>query len=543
MSLYSSSGFDLVSILIKVATRPHPIVDVGPIDLSCSFTICDARYKAEEILGRNCRFLQDPSGFLERGAERKFTDRAVVQSMQKSVAIGIESQHTLINYKKGGTPFINHITMIPVCVDMGSTPTHFVGLQIDFVQQPQSILKRMQVPLIQIPRHVHISSDSSNMDGATFKVRPSLVSSADFADLISEKTGTSTPFSKLLSSFVNVLPDLLHIVSIRGIFISVAPEATKRILGYEKVDMLGHNLSEFVHPADIVAVMRELRTCTASKNIDVVCRLRHKKAGYVYMLLTGHIYTGQKRKNCYVISGREQYFPTLNLSSAVLGKLTSREAWIKVSLHCLILYASQDAEQIFVLPPEQLVGRSLLDFVHPSDHTHVLKSMQTALYNIRKQQQQKPPDSALSLTPPTVQTDPFGTVSLSFLNDTGQAIQPHRQTTVHPSVAIRTHFFHITRCVPTLLRFFAFDVPFCSYMYCQIILEPSNDTPSDSLGALDTHDTPALSGSAKCENVLEVMDQVRVTTLPFELNRLRTTNKRLIEEIAAVEAKRVLLDT
>lgn len=41
--LYSSSGFDLLSVLARVAARPNPILMIGPVDTSASFVVADAR--------------------------------------------------------------------------------------------------------------------------------------------------------------------------------------------------------------------------------------------------------------------------------------------------------------------------------------------------------------------------------------------------------------------------------------------------------------------------------------------------------------------
>lgn len=117
--LYSSSGFDMLGVLARVAARPNPQIQVrfrfellfipvitpstppltsfplwqiGPVDSSCAFAVVDARrfdqplvfvsdtfvkmtgYSNEEIIGRNCRFLQTPGGGTVQGAPRKYTD-------------------------------------------------------------------------------------------------------------------------------------------------------------------------------------------------------------------------------------------------------------------------------------------------------------------------------------------------------------------------------------------------------------------------------------------------------------------------------------
>jgi hypothetical protein len=110
--LYSSSGFDMLSVLARVAARPNPTIQIGPVDTSCAFLVVDARkwdmpivfasgtfetmtgYSSGEIsafprrlrssaprtdvcfsaVGRNCRFLQSPDAVTAQGAPRKYTD-------------------------------------------------------------------------------------------------------------------------------------------------------------------------------------------------------------------------------------------------------------------------------------------------------------------------------------------------------------------------------------------------------------------------------------------------------------------------------------
>lgn len=93
--LYSTTGFDMVGVLARVAARKDPKTVLGPVDLSCSFAVIvsssyqlfsfymlikqDVRrfdhpivyasptftsltgYELPQILGRNCRFLQSQS--------------------------------------------------------------------------------------------------------------------------------------------------------------------------------------------------------------------------------------------------------------------------------------------------------------------------------------------------------------------------------------------------------------------------------------------------------------------------------------------------
>ena len=71
-------------------------------------------YKKEEILGKNCRFLQSPDGNVVPGSARKHSDNTVISHMKTNIESQKEWQYSLVNYKKSGEPFINLVTIIPM---------------------------------------------------------------------------------------------------------------------------------------------------------------------------------------------------------------------------------------------------------------------------------------------------------------------------------------------------------------------------------------------------------------------------------------------
>ena len=82
-------------------------------------------YRRDEIIGRNCRFLQ--------GAE---TDPAEVAAMRAAIADQAGYSGTIRNYRKDGTPFWNELTIAPV--GSGSeTGRFFVGFQADVTERLQ----------------------------------------------------------------------------------------------------------------------------------------------------------------------------------------------------------------------------------------------------------------------------------------------------------------------------------------------------------------------------------------------------------------------
>ena len=127
--------------------------------MSCAFVVCDISqhdlpivycsevferltgYSKHEILGRNCRFLQAPDGKVQAGIKRKYVDDKSVLHLKNKIAKREEVQLSLINYRKGGQPFMNLLTMIPVQWDSEEFK-YYVGFQVDLVEQPGSVAGR-----------------------------------------------------------------------------------------------------------------------------------------------------------------------------------------------------------------------------------------------------------------------------------------------------------------------------------------------------------------------------------------------------------------
>jgi len=77
-------------------------------------------YSKEEILGRNCRFLQG-----------KYTDRQLVKKIREAVDKGTELDVEILNYRKDGVAFWNSFLMLPVHMGKSVKPTHFIAIQKD----------------------------------------------------------------------------------------------------------------------------------------------------------------------------------------------------------------------------------------------------------------------------------------------------------------------------------------------------------------------------------------------------------------------------
>jgi phototropin len=72
-------------------------------------------YSVQEVVGRNCRFLQGPE-----------TDRDEVARIRDAVNAGRSFCGRLLNYRKDGTPFWNMLTVTPIRDDDGKV-IKFIG--------------------------------------------------------------------------------------------------------------------------------------------------------------------------------------------------------------------------------------------------------------------------------------------------------------------------------------------------------------------------------------------------------------------------------
>ncbi|RUR41246.1 sensor domain-containing phosphodiesterase [Vreelandella populi] len=101
---------------ILIADAEQPDLPIIYANKACTAV---TGYSQEEILGKNCRFLQGPE-----------SDPAVVQLIRSCIEAKREVNVTICNYRKDGTPFWNDLYIAPVR-DHDGRVTHFVGVQHD----------------------------------------------------------------------------------------------------------------------------------------------------------------------------------------------------------------------------------------------------------------------------------------------------------------------------------------------------------------------------------------------------------------------------
>lgn len=110
---------ELVGGLAEVFCLADPSIKDCPIVYASEEFYRTSRYSRDDVLGRNCRFLQGPK-----------TNRKIVARIGAAIKSGQESCETILNYRRDGTPFMNLLLTAPLYDNRGSV-RYFIGAQID----------------------------------------------------------------------------------------------------------------------------------------------------------------------------------------------------------------------------------------------------------------------------------------------------------------------------------------------------------------------------------------------------------------------------
>ncbi|WVW84084.1 hypothetical protein I302_106113 [Kwoniella bestiolae CBS 10118] len=567
--LYSTTGFDMVGVLARVAARRDPSTVLGPVDLSCSFLVVDIRrydspivyaspsfsqltgYELPQILGRNCRFLQSPDGEVVKGSKRKYTDNTAVAHLKRMLNAGKECQASLINYRRGGVPFINLVTVVPIPWD-GTDIVYHVGFQVDLVEQPNAILRNMRDGSYQVNYTVSNPPEKplrppvreiglTGLSGEVMEIMGQRVNT------LSSGSGEEAGRMEWLKMVLDNTDDFVHALSLKGFFQYVSP-SVRRVLEYEPEELLNKNISEFAHPSDIVPLMRELKDSThaptdgsSARHVNLVFRIRRKTSGYIWIESVGRLVVeAGKGRKAVILSGRARAVPALPWDSiSKYGGLAETEFWGKISFQGLVLHATQGVEGVLGQPPEDVVGLSFFSLLPGGDNG--------------------PPSAMLLQSDPSAPVSSLSAAIRRVLNgETRNGAVSIQHKLVHKSgtqVDVLTVIYAPRRSIP--------DVP---------VGRGDDETSSNGeseVSRMSSHDMASITGipptslviqvklivsplpgatiqtitrarpvvHAPISNLFEELETTRGTSWQYELHQLRLLNRRLKEDIAAAKAR------
>ena len=121
-TLLGKSDFHLMEA-IQTAQRSFIITDPSlpdnPIIFASKGFLDLCGYKQDEVLGRNCRFLQGQD-----------TDPTQITRLRKGIMDGADTSVCLLNYKADGTPFYNQV-FVAALRDSQNKIVNYVGVQVE----------------------------------------------------------------------------------------------------------------------------------------------------------------------------------------------------------------------------------------------------------------------------------------------------------------------------------------------------------------------------------------------------------------------------
>ena len=110
---------ELVGGLAEVFCLADPSIQDCPIVYASEEFYRTSRYTRDDVIGRNCRFLQGPK-----------TNKSTVARLGAMVRSGQECCETVLNYRRDGSPFMNLLLIAPLHDNKGAV-RYFIGAQID----------------------------------------------------------------------------------------------------------------------------------------------------------------------------------------------------------------------------------------------------------------------------------------------------------------------------------------------------------------------------------------------------------------------------
>ncbi|KIW99670.1 uncharacterized protein Z518_11083 [Rhinocladiella mackenziei CBS 650.93] len=110
---------DLVGGLSEVFCLTDPNQEDNPIIYASEEFYRFTGYSPDDVIGRNCRFLQGSK-----------TKRDTVARLRESVGRGEDACETILNYRRDGRPFMNLLMIAPLHDHKGNVKYH-IGAQID----------------------------------------------------------------------------------------------------------------------------------------------------------------------------------------------------------------------------------------------------------------------------------------------------------------------------------------------------------------------------------------------------------------------------
>ncbi|KAL2623783.1 hypothetical protein R1flu_008028 [Riccia fluitans] len=149
-------GMDLATTLERIEKNfviTDPRLPDNPIIFASDHFLELTEYSREEIIGRNCRFLQGPD-----------TDMDVVRKISEAIKQQQNITVQLLNYTKSGKPFWN-LFHLEAMKDNKGELQYFIGVQLDGSEHIEPIRRRLSEKTEEEGKKI-VQETAKNVDGA-----------------------------------------------------------------------------------------------------------------------------------------------------------------------------------------------------------------------------------------------------------------------------------------------------------------------------------------------------------------------------------------
>jgi PAS domain S-box-containing protein len=166
--------------------------------------------------------------------------------------------------------------------------------------------------------------------------------------------------------------------------IRYASPSCATVLGYEPQELLGRHSTEFQHPADVTGhhARRQVVAAGGGGEVTVTYRSRRKDGGYVWLESSVRALRDEKgeivgfQEAAREITERKRAEETLRESEERFRLLAenSTDVITRVSPDSMLRYVSPSSRELYGYDPEEMVGRSAREYVHPEDLPALLRA-------------------------------------------------------------------------------------------------------------------------------------------------------------------------
>ncbi|KAK7999020.1 hypothetical protein PG991_014695 [Apiospora marii] len=395
----SSWPFDITLALDVLERRPNPLLDLGAATLLRPLVVTDAHdphdrvifvsdsflaltgYSRDEVLGSNCRFLQAPPGShsaVVPGAPRTAISSASAYLLKQKVGGRLEASHTIINFKKSGEAFVNHLALVPIPWGPATAPSFVFG----FANWAESRrLGGAWVVGVMAPStgghdgNAIAEEDAGVVGGKLMHGNPEGPANGFQSESEEGKcrgdgqededvdpVSAALAWERSLGENTDVL---VQVVSLQG---SIAYASTShKTLGYDSSALVGQSIRGLYHPSEVAVLTRRLKSHEIA-DLDLTLRLKRRSGHYEWFRCTASVWDDE---------GAELRV-TLTLLRQPVGRLSRRDLhgdksennnptrhciWIKLATSGLILHLLVDPRKALGIAAEDLVGTQLQELI------------------------------------------------------------------------------------------------------------------------------------------------------------------------------------